>query len=253
MAGHGIQHMEHSPPAVIGGDGAATGQESGSSGAHQYWQVGLVAGPQASDATAMATRIVTRLPQRVANHTTNYFWIGSYLADGSFIQVGYYVAWYDPDAAGWFYCAFTPSQRKGPCAYGSEGSAGANGSVHTYVLEARSEGRSRQVVWQAALDDWRAGSFAWASGTTGQNTPGIYAESSGFAPHAPTSQLGPVDFPGGIATVQIGAKTYVPASHARAVYGTPDICPPYGATSDGRGGALLGSGLACPSEDTWLW
>jgi hypothetical protein len=225
----------------------------------QYWQVGLVAGPEASEAVAMRTSIVTRLPQAVASRTTNYFWIGSYLADGSFIQIGYYVASSDSRHAGWFYCAYTAQGDQGPCVYGPAGSAGGNGETHTYSLEVvQSTDRAAPAqprgpaTWIARLDGAALGQFSWPSGTTGPNSPSIYAESSGFAPHLPIGQLGPVDFIVAVQTRTAGQASYIMATHLQPVYAAPDVCPPYGVAADGRGGALLGSDLLCPSGDGWL-
>ncbi len=222
---------------------------------HQYWQVGLVAGPEASEADAMRTSIVTRLPQAVASRTTDYFWIGSYLADGSFIQIGYYVASSDPRHAGWFYCAYSAEGNQGPCVYGPVGSAGGDGETHTYSLEvAPPTGRAAAAqpgpaVWIARVDGASVGHFNWTSGTTGPNSPSIYAESSGFTPHPSNGQLGPVDFIVAVQTRMAGQVSYVTAIHLQPAYAAPDVCPPYGVAADGHGGALLGSGLPCPSGD----
>lgn len=218
---------------------------------HQYWQVGVTAGTSSAHASAIRTRIITRLPQRVDDTTTNYFWIGSYLSDGSFIQVGYWVPWYDSAHAGWFYCAFDAGARKGPCTYGAMGTAGSGGASHTYTLEAVADGASGDsgaATWRAEIDGQSVGTFRWTAGETGTNAPAIYAESSGFAPHASSSQLGPVDFIGGIETRQVGRQAYVPAVHMLAAYSAANVCPPYGMASDGHGGVLLGSGLACPDR-----
>lgn len=225
---------------------------------HTYWQVGAMAGPEASDATGMRASITTRLPQTVAAHTTNYYWVGSYLDDGSFVQTGYYVAWTDPNDAGWFYCSFNAAGAEGPCVYGPEGSVGADGTTHTYALEVEpastaSGADADSATWAALVDSAAVGQFAWSSGNTGDNSPSVYAESSGFTPHQATSQLGPVDFPAPIATRSEGQSAYIPADHLRPVYSASDVCPPYGVDSDGQGGVLLGSGLDCPSASQWLW
>jgi hypothetical protein len=231
-------------------------------GSHTYWQVGVMAGPDASDATGMRTSITTRLPQTVAAQTTNYYWIGSYLDDGSFVQAGYFVSWSDPSDAGWFYCSFNAAGTEGPCVYGPEGSAGADGTTHTYALEAAPTSATNGgadgtdtggATWAVYVDGAAAGQFAWSSGNTGDNSPSAYAESSGFAPHQATSRLGPVDFPAPIAARPDGQTAYVPADHLRPVYSASDVCPPYGADADGQGGVLLGSGLDCPSAGQWLW
>jgi hypothetical protein len=218
---------------------------------HQYWQVGVTADASSAHASAIRTRIITRLPQRVGDTTTNYFWIGSYLSDDSFIQIGYWVPWYDSAHAGWFYCAFDSSSRRGPCVYGAMGTAGSDGTSHTYALEAVADGASgdsRATTWRAEVDGQRVGEFRWTAGETGTNAPAIYAESSGFAPHTSISQLGPVDFMGGIEARQVGRQAYLHATHMLAAYSAANVCPPYGIASDGHGGVLLGSGLACPDR-----
>lgn len=245
-------------PSLFGAGGAGDARADGGNraGQHEYWQVGLAAGPETNDATGIRTTIMTHVPQHVAPNTTNYFWIGSYLSDSSFIQIGYYVAWYDQSEAGWFYCAFTPNQQKGPCAYGSPGSVGGDGTTHTYtlaVLSASSLDQADATVWGASVDDAQVGQFAWTSAGTGPNTPAIFAESSGFTAHPATSDLGPVDFPVPIQARPAGQSAYISAEHLRPVYDAPDVCPPYGAGADATGGALLGSGLPCPIDAAWLW
>ena len=221
-------------------------------GAHQkhvYWQVGLTAGGEDRDATGLSATIVTTLPQRVSANTTNYFWVGSYLADGSFVQVGYYVPARDASEAGWFYCAFRADGKEGPCAYGPLGSVGVNGALHTYRLESSASPLSG-TVWRATLDGTVLGEFSWSVATSGTNTPVIYAESSGFTAHAATSELGPVEFRGAMAVRTSGSVTYARPAHLFTVYSAPNVCPPYGISSDGIGGALLGSGLSCPDADS---
>jgi hypothetical protein len=225
---------------------------------HQFWQVGLMASPEASQAVAMRTSIVTRLSQRVVDRTTDYFWIGSYLADASFIQIGYYISSSDPRHSGWFFCAYTAHGDQGPCVYGPAGSAGGDGETHTYSLEvAQPIGRAPAAqagpaTWLARVDGAVVGRFKWTSGTTGPNSPSIYAESSGFTPHPATSQLGPVDFPVAVQTRAAGQLSYVTATHLQPMYVASDVCPPYGVAADGHGGVLLGSGLPCASGDGWL-
>ena len=212
----------------------------------QFWQVGLQAGADDSNAIGARSIIRTRVPQQVSENTTNYFWVGAYLSDGSFIQAGYFVPWYDETHAGWFYCAFYPDGREGPCVYGASGSAGANGTNHLYTLEAIT-GASDKVFWKITFDDIVVGRFAWSSGNTGTYVPMIYAESSGYIPHPGTSRLGPVDFVSGLEILHAGQAQFEPAVHLYVMYSAPAVCPPYGIRMDGHGGILLGSGLPCPA------
>lgn len=217
---------------------------------HAFWQVGLAADGVPVRDTGIRTSIQTVTPQQVSNQTTNYYWVGAYLSDGSFIQAGYYVPWYDSAHAGWFYCAFYAGGHEGPCQYGPLGSVGANASMHTYTMETVG-GAAGAAVWRVQVDSASVGEFTWAAGDTGTSAPVIYAESSGFAAHSPTSRLGPVDF-SGLDLRPAGASGYVAAPHLRVVYNAFNVCPPYGAAVDGHGGVLLGSGLSCPDRWTLL-
>lgn len=216
---------------------------------HALWQVGLQAGGADAHATAMRATIGTRLPQRVASGTTSYYWVGSYLADGSFIQVGYYVPGYAPNSAGWFYCAFTPAGAKGPCVYGPLGSVA--GAAHTYALSATKDAGGRPV-WSASLDGRPIGSFTWSAGESGTSSPAIYAESSATRPHAAESILGPITV-GGFAVRPRGARGYLPVSTVYPAYSAGDVCPPYGIHALDDGHAELGSGLECPNPFVALW
>jgi hypothetical protein len=217
----------------------------------RFWQVGLEAGPEDAQAIGARSTIQTRLPQRVSANTTNYFWVGAYLRDNSFIQVGYYVPWYDQSHAGWFYCAFHSNGGEGPCVYGVVGSAGTNNTRHTYAMQAVTSSTGR-VSWQMSVDSRPVGSFTWSSGSTGTNVPMIYAESSGFTPHPSTSQLGPVDFASGLQVLLGRVAGYQPAAHLYVMYSASNVCPPFGMRRDGHGGVLLGSGLPCPVPYTEL-
>lgn len=215
---------------------------------HTYWQVGLTTGDEDAHSTGFRAAMVTLVPQRVSPDTSNYYWTGSYLADGSFVQVGYYVPSHDPMHAGWFYCSFYKDGKEGPCKYGPPDSAGQTGESHTFTL-ASSPAQGGDYTWRATMDDTALGEFQWAAGESGNNTPVIYAESSGYKPHGADSILGPVDFPGGLQVRHADATTYAAARHLFAAYNAPNVCPPYGIAKDGHGGVLLGSGLKCP--DNW--
>jgi len=230
-------NSSRTPPGTAAGH---SGQEM-----LQFWQVGLEAGPEDQDATGAQATIETLLPQRVTVNTTDYFWVGSYLRDDSFIQVGYYVPWYNESHAGWFYCAFYANGKEGPCTYGALGSAGANNTHHTYTMQSVTSSTGR-ASWRMSVDSRKVGTFTWSSGSSGTNMPMIYAESSGFTPHPSTSQLGPVDFLTGLQVRLHDGAGFQPAVHLYVMYSAASVCPPFGIRSDGHGGILLGSGLPCP-------
>jgi hypothetical protein len=210
---------------------------------HTLWQVGLRADVADAHATAMRATLSTHLPQRVAADTTSYYWVGSYLADGSFIQAGYYVLAYAPDTAGWFYCAFSRAGAEGPCVYGPLESVLAGS--HTYALVATT-GPDGTAIWSASLDGRGIGHFPWSVGDTGSASPAVYMESSAVHPHAAESVLGPMTV-SGFAIRPAGAASYRPVRAVYPAYSAADVCPPYGIRALGGGKAALGSGLGCPS------
>jgi hypothetical protein len=267
---------------LIGTSGCAltvTGGGDGSTvpGEHGVWQVGVRAMSLGGPATAMEARIQTRQPQQVADQTTNYYWVGSYLRDRSFIQVGYFLPWYSSAQAGWFYCAYTPTRQQGPCVFGDAGSVGDDGTWHTYRLRAEQPptanaehntganglaalaetgaGRTASIAttWDVLVDGVVVGTFAWTASDTGDEVPTIYAESSGPAPHKANSTLGPVEFTD-FAVRVVGRQTDELVTQGLPEYNATDICPPYGMRAGGDQALLLGSGLDCPgllSEITW--
>jgi hypothetical protein len=250
------QSVSHLVNGGLGGLSATatTGTTTAASGAqHPYWQVGLAADGVPDHLTGVRATIQTRLPEQPSFRTTNYYWVGAYLNDGSFIQAGYYVPWYSGSSAGWFYCAFDASGHEGPCQYGALGTVGGNNSLHVYTLQTAGAATAGATTWDVLVDDQQVGSFTWTAGDTGTNAPVIYAESSGFAAHDPSSVLGPVHFPDGIEVRAPGQASYAPAPHLRVVYNATNVCPPYGIASDGQGGVWLGSGLACPQRWSLLW
>jgi hypothetical protein len=252
---HGLTYpktlLGHVIPWYEGQSGTATHTVPPGTAKLQFWQVGLQASAEDTDSIGARTTIETRVPQEVSQDTTNYFWVGAYLRDDSFIQAGYYVPWNDSSRAGWFYCAFHPNGREGPCVYGALGSAGNNQTRHTYTIEAMG-GTGSQPYWQVWQDSRVLGRFEWSANDTGPNVAMIYAESSGSSPHPGTSRLGPVDFVGGLEVLPKDERTYRPAAHLIVMYSAPLVCPPYGIRLDGQGGILLGSGLPCPTPYTTL-
>ena len=243
---------------LLGCDGNLTIATGGTStaataGPHAIWQVGLQAPPSDAHATALRVRMQTRLPQKVAANTTNYFWIGSYLSDGSFIQIGYYVPWYQSDQAGWFYCAFADPQSNGDCHDAALGTVDGGGSWHTYSLEAAADGGGAPG-WAATFDGQQVGTFSWPAQDTGSHAPTIFAESSGNDPRAtPGGDLGPVDFSQFTAQLS-GQRDGRTITDGLPSYNAANVCPPFGIRADGHGGVLLGSGLNCPATlDVVRW
>ncbi len=220
----------------------------------RYWQTGVLAGGDATNATAMQTTIRTVQPNHIASQSTDYFWIGSYLADGSFIQVGYAVPWFDPEPR-WFFCTFDPQGNEGPCPLGPPGSAGPSGAVHTYTLVAQPADQAGTWDWVASMDGQTIGDATLGAGDTGRQTPSIFVEQSSFAPLSATNDLGPVDFNPAIQFSHDtnGSPDFSAPQHARPAYSSSSACPPFGVNVIASNAVQLGSQLSCLPTDTNLW
>lgn len=223
---------------------------AGTGAPQQYWQVGAVASQADADVSGMQTTMRLAIPKTIADHTTVYLWIGSYLADGAFVQVGVAIPWYDRSPR-WFYCAFDPAQRKGPCAMGPSGSGGKAGSWHRFTLSA-APAAAGGFVWTAAMDGQTIGVLPESVGTTGASAPGVFVEQSAFAPHAATDDLGPVEFRPALQVAR-SSGAWQPAPAALATYSAADTCPPYGIGVAGPNDLWLGSQLDCPPAGSALW
>ena len=220
----------------------------------QYWQVGANADDDGHAVNAMRTRIHTHQAGAIANQTSDYFWIGSYLADHSFIQVGYVVA-SDNHTPRWFYCTFDPAGKQGACPIGPTASAGPIGAWHTYALQATASRVPGVWDWTVSMDSHTIGTLTENAGTTGAAQPGIFAEQSAFVPHAATNDLGPVEFAPALEVIRVGdADTHFqPVASARAIYSTLGMCPPYGVGVAGVNDIMLGSHLPCVPAGSSLW
>jgi hypothetical protein len=220
-----------------------------------FWEVGVSAGPDARDATAMRTTIRTVLPHHFAAHTTDFFWIGSYLSDGSFVQVGYAVSWSDRTAH-WFYCSFGLGGTPGPCKIGPSSSAGAAGQMHTYALVARPASQNGQWSWLATFDGKTIGTMLLSAGSTGLETPAIYVEQSAFVATEPLNDLGPAEFSPAIEISHASAGTapsYVSPQHAFAMASSIDACGVYGVRVLATNDVEIGSQLPCLAIGQQVW
>lgn len=216
---------------------------------HQYWQAGTIVDATGRYATAMQTTLRVQIPAQIAEKTTEYFWIGSYLANHAFIQIGYAIPWYDRSPR-WFYCAFTPDGQKGPCAMGDQGSGGIQGSIHHYALSVVADSFPGMWKWMASVDNQVIGTIQESAGSTGLSTPGIFAEQSAYVPMRAVDILGPTAFSPAIeiSTASHDAMYSVGLDHLVAEYSAPDVCLEYGIAVQGNSTVLLGSHLPCVSE-----
>ncbi len=161
-----------------------------SSGLKYWFQAGAI-GTSASSNYAAANITIRTVYDKVNNDGHSY-WIGGYLSNGAFIQVGYLN---EVSTAGeqyccaWFYEYF-PANDKTCCdpVIGREGSAGPIGNWHTYSMLNMGPG-----TWSFYMD----GSFLGSTVDLGASTSGSHAP-AGVAEVAWASTnldiLGPAEF-----------------------------------------------------------
>ncbi len=217
-----------------------------------FWQVGIRATADGMASTAMRTTIRTQIPATIANQTNDYYWIGSYLADGSFIQVGYGVSGAD-HTAHWFYCSFTAQHQEGACPLGPPNSAGSVGSWHTYSLALTSQTARQQWVWTATMDNTVIGTITTDAASTGVMAPSVYAEVSAFHPILATNSLGQVEFHPAIQLRNQGDQRYHTPQGATVAYSQANVCPPYGMSIIRANDVVFGNGLHCPPNGANGW
>ncbi len=217
-----------------------------------FWQVGVSATADGMESTAMRTTIRTQVPTKIASQTNDYYWIGSYLADGSFIQVGYGVSGSD-HTAHWFYCSFTAQHQEAACPLGPPNSAGSVGSWHTYSLELTKQIAQQQWVWTATMDSTVIGTITTTAASTGVMSPSVYAEVSAFHPIPAANSLGQVEFHPAIQLHGQSDQHYHTPQGVTIAYSQANVCPPYGMSIIRANDVVLGSGLHCPPNGGIGW
>ena len=96
------------------------------------------------------------------NNDAHSYWVGSILANGAFVQVGYYNGLTTTNqyyCCAWFYEYFPAGNTNSPPMIGPAGSAGPIGSWHTYTMNYTGSG-----VWSFYMDN----QFLGSSPTQGQ-------------------------------------------------------------------------------------
>ncbi len=147
----------------------------------------------ASSQNYAAANVTIRTVYDKVNGDAHSYWVGGYLSNGAFIQVGYLnevTTTNLPFCCAWFYEYF-PSSGNGCCApvIGREGSAGPIGSWHTYSLIHVGSG-----VWSFYMDGRLLGSTPpiGATSSGSNHSPGAIAEVAQASTN--TDVLGPAEF-----------------------------------------------------------
>ncbi len=191
------------------------------------------------------------------------YWVGSILANGAFVQVGYLnglSTTNQPYCCAWFYEFFPTGNTNSPPVIGPEGSAGPIGSWHTYSMIAASNG-----VWSFYIDNNYIGStpspgqnnyLGSSAASTGNNAPAAIAEVAQALTN--TDVIGPSEFKDPWFKTGSSSWQLFPSGLSHIGYGvtsSKNLPNPYGVAEVEATDRdfLVGSGLPQPSEKSQIW
>ena len=169
-----------------------------------YWfQQGAMG--DSSTQKSVGANITIRTVYDAVNQDAHSYWVGSLLANGAFVQVGYLnglSTTNQPYCCAWFYEFFPPpcappcTSPQPPPIIGTEGSVGPIGSMHNYSMISVGNG-----VWSFYLDGGYLGSspapgqpdyLGSSAADTGTHTPGGISEVA--QTNTDTDVIGPAEF-----------------------------------------------------------
>lgn len=147
LYGHVSGQPVRIPQGPMGVSSATTGDP--------YWfQEGAIGDSSIYKSTGASVMIRTVYDQ--VNNDAHSYWVGSILANGAFVQVGYYNGLTTTNqyyCCAWFYEYFPAGNTNSPPIIGPAGSAGPIGSWHTYTMNYTGGG-----VWSFYIDNQFLGS-----------------------------------------------------------------------------------------------
>src|SRR5256712_2108289 len=137
------------------------GMPSTSSGDPYWFQQGAISDQKTYN--SVGARVSIRTVYDKVNNDAHSYWVGSTLANGAFVQVGYYNGLTTTNqyyCCAWFYEYFPPRNDTSPPIIGPAGSAGPIAARHTYSVYYK----SRFGVWSLYIDN----QYLCSSPTAGQ-------------------------------------------------------------------------------------
>ncbi len=177
-----------------------------------------------STQNSVGANITIRTVYDKVNQDAHSYWVGSLLANGAFVQVGYLNGLSTtnlPYCCAWFYEFFPSGNTNSPPVIGPEGSVGTIGSLHTYSMISVGNG-----VWSFYLDGNKLGSspapgqpyyLGSNAANTGSHTPGGISEVAQTTTN--TDTIGPAEFLNFQFETSPGAWRQVPTGKAYIYYG----------------------------------
>jgi hypothetical protein len=222
-----------------------------------YWfQEGAIG--DSSIYNSVGASVMIRTVYDKVNNDAHSYWVGSILANGAFVQVGYYNGLTTTNqfyCCAWFYEYFPAGNTNSPPIIGPAGSAGPIGSWHTYTMNYTGSG-----VWSFYIDN----QFLGSSPTQGQQYylgPGD--TNSGSHPAAALAEvaqttsdkdvIGPAEFKNFMYETSPNAWQLVPVGKVHIGYGATSsmaLANPYSATEmfGKQNDFLTGSGISYPTD-----
>jgi hypothetical protein len=232
------------------------GVSSATTGDPYWFQEGAIG--DSSIFNSVGASVMIRTVYDKVNNDAHSYWVGSILANGAFVQVGYYNGLTTTNqyyCCAWFYEYFPAGNTNSPPIIGPAGSAGPIGSWHTYTMNYTGSG-----VWSFYMDN----QFLGSSPTQGQQYylgPGdTNAGSHPAAVLAEVAQttsdkdvIGPAEFKNFMYETSPNAWQLVPVGKVHIGYGATSsmvLANPYSATEmfGKQNDFLTGSGISYPTD-----
>jgi len=233
------------------------GVTSATAGDPYWFQVG--ASGDSSIYNSVGASVMIRTVYDRVNNDAHSYWVGSILANGAFVQVGYYNGLTTTNqfyCCAWFYEYFPAGNTNSPPIIGPAGSAGPIGSWHTYTMNYTGSG-----VWSFYMDNQFLGSsptqgqqYYLGAGDTdsGSHAPAVLAEVAQTTSN--TDVIGPAEFKSFMYETTTTAWQQVPVGKVHIGYGATssmNLANPYSVAevSGKQNDFLTGSGIPYPGPD----
>jgi hypothetical protein len=192
------------------------------------------------------------------NNDAHSYWVGSILANGAFVQVGYYNGLTTTNqyyCCAWFYEYFPAGNTNSPPIIGPAGSAGPIGSWHTYTMNYTGSG-----VWSFYMDNQYLGSsptqgqqYYLGPGDTNSGTHAAAVLAEVAQTTSNTDTIGPAEFRNFMYETNTRPWQPVPVGKVHTGYGatsSTNLANPYSASEvfGKQNDFLTGSDISSPTD-----
>jgi zinc ribbon protein len=208
--------------------------------------------------SSVGASVAIRTVYDKVNNDAHSYWVGSILANGAFVQVGYYNGLTTTNqyyCCAWFYEYFPTGNTNSPPIIGPAGSAGPIGSSHTYTMNYTGSG-----VWSFYMDNQYLGSsptqgqqyyLGPGDADSGTHSPAVLAEVAQTTSN--TDVIGPAEFKDFKYETSPNAWKLVPVGKVHIGYGatsSTNVANPYSASEvfGIQNDFLTGSNISYPTD-----